>query len=379
MNQYSKECYACGMRRSCDACKVCESCTKCTARARCGTCRRVHSVAHAATRQSSSSEGAPKRRRLPFTAAAGGGLVTVVRNMAGLVTYYELVAQDTGAPKCDRHPRRALRAHCLPSTPPTPFPPPCCLPPPPLPRVRRRREGRRWLFPTESAALRVEQVRVKDQYETPHWVWSYYVMRESLQVDLHSTALNAVLPTHITAASATPGVLAALSGQRLWINPAFGARAGGVIETALDAGVAAVRARACTLVALLPCTPQHPWWRKYVMAAHEVHFLEHPLAFSNPFMDKDLGPYRDGFVVAVWRPGAPPAEPPRMQLSEARPPVGGAGARTAGDEPLHLQRCAVCGKWRPLPRWLPSPPAKLRCDAIGTSCASPCVVYAWYD
>ena len=40
--------------------------------------------------------------------------------------------------------------------------------------------------------VRVERVRAKDQYETPRWLWQHYVQLESLELDVHSSALNAV-------------------------------------------------------------------------------------------------------------------------------------------------------------------------------------------
>ena len=45
-----------------------------------------------------------------------------------------------------------------------------------------------------------ELVVAKDCYETPAWVWSYYVRNQELTVDVHASAFNAVAPRYLTAA-----------------------------------------------------------------------------------------------------------------------------------------------------------------------------------
>ena len=46
-----------------------------------------------------------------------------------------------------------------------------------------------------------------------------------------------------------------------------------------------VRARGCTLVALLPCLSHTRWFEELVGTSHEVHFVRGPLVFPNVFSD----------------------------------------------------------------------------------------------
>lgn len=106
----------------------------------------------------------------------------------------------------------------------------------PSPACRRR--GSRWLITRSDANVRVEGVRVKDQYETPAWIWRHYVDAERLQVDVHATALNAVLPEFITADEDLVKCAPSLRRRRLWLNPAFGGGSSGSIARALGVLIA---------------------------------------------------------------------------------------------------------------------------------------------
>ena len=111
-----------------------------------------------------------------------------------------------------------------------------------------------------------EAVVAKDSYETPAWLFEYYVKREALTVDVSASALNAVAPKYITAAD-SPSELDALAGVGLWLNAPFGSRCRG-IERALERVVSgAVRQRGCWLVALLPVY-SFKTWRAAIMRSH---------------------------------------------------------------------------------------------------------------
>ncbi len=72
---------------------------------------------------------------------------------------------------------------------------------PAVSRLARRRGGSRWLFDLDSDDLSVEHVRPRDCYETPSWIWRFYVAREALTLDAHSSAMNAITPSYLTLAS----------------------------------------------------------------------------------------------------------------------------------------------------------------------------------
>ena len=110
--------------------------------------------------------------------------------------------------------------------------------------------------------------------------------------------------------------------------------------------------------------------------AHEVHYLVDKVAFSNPYMDQ-LGEYERPMLVAIWRPGPRPAEPPRWQSCGAQPP-----SRSAAPDPadrLRVRRCSACGAWRLLPRYSElAPTDSFKCSVLGeASCASPHAACSW--
>lgn len=111
-----------------------------------------------------------------------------------------------------------------------------------------------------------------------------------------------------------------------------------------------VRQRGCTLVALLPNLSHTGWYARLVDTCHEVHHVHGELLFTNPF--RDLTPPSRGYlwqcrsyVVCVWRPGAPPAQPLWRRLEvDALPPEH-------SSRRLLLRRCGLCGRARVLPRY----------------------------
>ena len=121
-----------------------------------------------------------------------------------------------------------------------------------------------------------------------------------------------------------------------------------------------MRARGSKLIALLPNLSHTGWYRRLVGACHEIHFISGTLVFSNPYTD--LEPPRKGYlwqcrsyVLCVWRPSAPPAQPTLNWLDLDAAPT----------ERMHLRLCAKCGRVRFLPRWVAKPEsAKLRQGAF---------------
>ena len=353
-NAYSKPCVTCGDAQSCAPCVATASCERCTPSARCGTCRRVFSVQRREEGKSASSADlvrgrgdaqTPRRRRVALApaSAATDTALDFPREQDGLHAYYELVARQTSA---------------------------------------LRRSGSRWIFDFKSGDLHVEHVRPRDCYETPSWIWRFYVAREALTLDAHSSTMNAITPSYLTLASGQ-GASEIPYGTHIWLNPAYGGGRDCGIGPALEELVGvAVRQRDCTLVALLPNLSYMLWFHRYVMSAHEVHYLRHKVTFSNPFMAGRLNESFSPQIVAIWRPGVPPVAPPFWVASDAVQPVG-----SPSREFLRVRRCCRCGKWRLLPRHqvelggtaAPAAPfecARL-CDASRNSCEAPQPVCSW--
>ena len=55
----------------------------------------------------------------------------------------------------------------------------------------------RWHIVGDSPDLIHEQVVAKDSYETPAWIFEYFVAREHLSVDINSSAFNTVLSQYV--------------------------------------------------------------------------------------------------------------------------------------------------------------------------------------
>ena len=117
-----------------------------------------------------------------------------------------------------------------------------------------------------------------------------------------------------------------------------------------------------------------------MQCAHEVHYLRDKISFGNLFMGAQ-GEYMSPMIVAIWRPGARAAVPPRWQASDARRPAHDA-PRAAADR-LRVRRCDACGVWRLLPRHQVDepPPGEFVCstllDGRRAACAAGHVVATW--
>jgi len=200
----------------------------------------------------------------------------------------------------------------------------------------------RWSFDPSAGDVRVEDVDGKEQYETPAWIWKYWIHRERLDFDAHATALSAVLPSYSTAAAPVEPPACA----RIWLNPAYGRRCGGIGDALFHYVRRHVRERGCTLVALVPVLSHTDWFESEVMHAHEVHFVKTRVAFTNPFTDKDLHGYMIPQLIAVWRPGPVPTSP--EQWGVWAPPTGACEDEVPS---IVVRRCAMCCRWRLLPRY----------------------------
>ena len=111
-----------------------------------------------------------------------------------------------------------------------------------------------------------------------------------------------------------------------------------------------MRARGCTLIALLP-NLHAPWHELYVGASHEVHHVVGQLVFQNPC--RNLKPEKPGYlwqrsyILCVWRPGPPPPAQPAWRYAHL-------GAAPPHLDRIRLRRCCVCGRMRVWPRWAES-------------------------
>jgi hypothetical protein len=77
--------------------------------------------------------------------------------------------------------------------------------------------GGRWMYAPTSTQLAVEILNVKDQYETPAYIWRHAVRTFHLDRDAHASSLNAVLPAYDSRGHVGPQ-----QGARYWLNPAYG-------------------------------------------------------------------------------------------------------------------------------------------------------------
>ena len=347
-SRYTGECSACGTAWSCTACLATRDCKRCTPSARCGSCRNVHSKAHRAAhahaalgsastgvQQKRAADGCmtcatPRRRAVvPRPLSDAPSAIDVPRTRGGLNTYYELVARTT----------------------------------PDLWSAG----GGRWMHRPASAALSVESVVAKDNYETPARIWRHAITEYGLNRDAHASALNAVLPSYDT--RDTPGPRA---GARYWLNPAFGVHCGGI-----GAALAAhVWQSECAVVARLPALLHTAWWHDHVMRADAVYYLREKVRFTNPFLDEVRGDYFYSFVLVRWeaQPATTPAAMQPLEFCHEASDVEPDAAQL-----LRIRRCCACGKYRVLPRYQPEPPQPFDCGALAdtrfASCEAACPVW----
>jgi phage N-6-adenine-methyltransferase len=88
----------------------------------------------------------------------------------------------------------------------------------------------------------------------------------------------------------------------VFMNPPYGAaNLDRWLSKAMDSAAAGA-----TVVALVPTRTNPPWWHKYILRAHEIHFVVKKLGFDGP---KDGVPFT-GHALVVFRPSVLPATGP---------------------------------------------------------------------
>jgi hypothetical protein len=193
-NPYAGACVACGRAWTCAACIRTASCTACTATGRCGSCRNVHSSMH---RESGLQQSSPRRsggskqragaRPPAISMPVDVSAIDLPRSRAGLDCLYRLISS---------------RSADLWSA-----------------------GGGRWMYAPTSTQLAVEILNVKDQYETPAYIWRHAVRTFHLDRDAHASSLNAVLPAYDSWGHVGPQ-----QGARYWLNPAYGRHCGTIAD-----------------------------------------------------------------------------------------------------------------------------------------------------
>lgn len=148
--------------------------------------------------------------------------------------------------------------------------------------------------------------------------------------DAMASPLNAICPEYATIEDDLFEL--ELAGRCVFVNPAYATKeavsgSSGIGQALHKLVNGEVRRRGCTLVALLPCLPHTAWYASYVDQAHEVHLISGELTFPNPYLDLGATPPSGylwtcrSYVLAVWRPGEPPARPIYQRLElDALPP-----------------------------------------------------------
>lgn len=216
------------------------------------------------------------------------------------------------------------------------------------------------LDPTAAATTGLDVISVSkaQQWETPWEVYEYVRERWTVQFDACASPLNALAPRYATS---TDDFLACkLSGETVFCNPPYAmdryatgscAAIPPIIQKLVRGDV---RTRGCTAIALVPALTYQRWFHELVTGAagrgggcHEIHWIEGLLKWNNPFHEKPpASAYIYPFVLCVWRPGVPPAQPTQHLVVRCPPP------RNHHSRFLHLRRCCErgCGKVRILPR-----------------------------
>mmetsp|Transcript_20418 Transcript_20418/g.52742 ORF Transcript_20418/g.52742 Transcript_20418/m.52742 type:complete len:411 (-) Transcript_20418:101-1333(-) len=251
VSAYAKPCRLCGESRTCAACVACSTCSACTRSAMCACCRGMHFRVRRAAGVTMHTPERASRRRQQLQPVAGGGQ----DRRCSCCLARAVAWRSTTASSPWRHPQSgAVRAG---------------LSRPSHTAATRTLIGRsvthccelgsacagRWSFDPSAGDVRVEDVDGKEQYETPAWIWKYWIHRERLDFDAHATALSAVLPSYSTAAAPVEPPACA----RIWLNPAYGRRCGGIGGALCHYVHRHVRERGCTLVALVPVLSHTDW------------------------------------------------------------------------------------------------------------------------
>ena len=171
---------------------------------------------------------------------------------------------------------------------------------------------------------------MRQHFETPAAVMRTVRRIWAPSFDAMASPLNAICPEYATIEDDLFEL--ELAGRCVFVNPAYATKeavsgSSGIGQALHKLVNGEVRRRGCTLVALLPCLPHTAWYASYVDQAHEVHLISGELTFPNPYLDLGATPPSGylwtcrSYVLAVWRPGEPPARPIYQRLElDALPP-----------------------------------------------------------
>ena len=247
-------------------------------------------------------------------------------------------------------------------------------------RAGGRNGDSRWELTPSAAGLRELTVKMHQQYETPQAVMELVLRKWRPTFDAMATPLSALCARYATLEDDILRHDAVPRDSVVYVNPAYAdpdaLNGAGGLEQFLGKLIDVdVGQRGCTLVALLP-NHHAPWHRRFVGASHECHFVLGQLVFQNPWknphrMEKKGYLWANrSYILVVWRPGAPPAQPAWLYADLGEQPC-------PAEERIRLRHCAACGCVRMLPRWAPAPPParKWRCqdnpDVVYASCSVP--------
>ena len=222
-------------------------------------------------------------------------------------------------------------------------------------------------------------IKLHQQYESPAAVVDFVRRTWEPTFDAMATPFSAIAGAYATLEDDVLRPDAMPAGSVVFVNPAYAPTealngAGGIDIFLSKLIETDVRARGCTLIALLP-NLHAPWHELYVGASHEVHHVVGQLVFQNPC--RNLKPEKPGYlwqrsyILCVWRPGPPPAQPAwryaHLDLGAAPPHL----------DRIRLRRCCVCGRMRVWPRWAESQadPSSFECcdnpDRAYSACSVP--------
>lgn len=200
--------------------------------------------------------------------------------------------------------------------------------------------------------LVLHTIKVHQQFESPASVVHTVRERWAPDIDAMATPFSAICSEYCTYED---NVLAtSWNDVTIFVNPAYAPdnlknTSLRIIQYLTKLIEEDVCQRQCTLIALLPAI-HDLWHKKYVLMAHEIHFVCDKLIFNNPFV---LSKYNSSsylwacrsYMICIWRPTERPAQPELHHLDLSPPPFG---------ESLALRCCCLCGKLRVLPRYMPA-------------------------
>jgi hypothetical protein len=200
--------------------------------------------------------------------------------------------------------------------------------------------------------LRVVAVKVHQQFESPTEVVATVRRRWRPTFDAMATPFSAVCAAYATLEDDILALDTVPRGSIVYANPAYASSDAKNGADGIELHLAKlietdVHSRGCTLVALLPNLSDTAWYRRFVLASHEIHFVASKLVFPNPFTD--VGQRKKSYlwecrsyILCVWRPDPPPAQPTLAPLF----------LDAVLSERIELRSCRLCSRVRVLPRWV---------------------------